>query len=103
MIDMSQNSGRPPRPEDTGIDETIRRSLDQYFKTLDGQRPHALYDMVIQAVERPLLDYVLAHYQGNISHAANALGITRNTLRKKLALHQHSPAAISRRRAPHSA
>jgi DNA-binding protein Fis len=59
--------------------------------------------MVIQAVERPLLDYVLAHYQGNISHAASALGLTRNTLRKKLALHQHSPAAISRRRAPHSA
>ncbi|MEY3632624.1 MAG: hypothetical protein RI937_822 [Pseudomonadota bacterium] len=100
---MSQNSGRPPRPEDTGIDETIRRSLDQYFKTLDGQRPHALYDMVIQAVERPLLDYVLAQYQGNISHAASALGLTRNTLRKKLAQHQRSPAAISQRRASQSA
>jgi Fis family transcriptional regulator len=43
--------------------------------------------MVVSAAERPLLEYVMARYSGNVSHAALALGITRNTLRKKLALH----------------
>ncbi len=80
-------------PNGSGIDTTIRRALDQYFKTLDGQSPHALYDMVIQAAERPLLDVVMTRCRGNVSHAAAALGITRNTLRKKLALHQLGPYA----------
>ncbi len=79
---MPPSSSSPPR-----IDDTIRQSLDDYFKTLGDQAPHALYDMVIGAVEAPLLAYVMQHYQGNVSHAAKALGITRNTLRKKLAAH----------------
>lgn len=69
------------------IHNTVRAALDQYFKTLGDQAPHALYDMVIHAAERPLLECVMQRYQGNVSHAAKALGITRNTLRKKLAFH----------------
>ena len=79
---MSSSSHKPPR-----IDDTIRQSLDHYFKTLGDQSPHALYDMVISAVEAPLLAYVMQRYGGNVSHAAKALGVTRNTLRKKLANH----------------
>lgn len=69
------------------IHDTVRAALDQYFKALGNQAPHALYDMVIHAAERPLLEVVMQRYGGNVSHAAKALGITRNTLRKKLALH----------------
>lgn len=70
------------------IHDTVRRALDQYFTALGDQAPHALYDMVIHAAERPLLEYVMQRYQGNVSHAAKALGITRNTLRKKLTQHR---------------
>ena len=38
------------------IDEAIIRSLEKYFRDLDGQMPSGIYDMVIQAVERPLLE-----------------------------------------------
>ena len=79
---MPSSSNSPAR-----IDDTIRQSLDHYFKTLGDQPPHALYDMVIGAVEAPLLAYVMQRYDGNVSHAAKALGITRNTLRKKLGIH----------------
>ena len=79
---MSPTSSKPQR-----IDDTIRQSLDHYFQTLGDQSPHALYDMVIGAVEAPLLAYVMQRYGGNVSHAAKALGITRNTLRKKLIAH----------------
>jgi Fis family transcriptional regulator len=69
------------------IEDTVRRALEQYFQTLGDQTPHALHDMVVRAAERPLLDYIMSRYSGNVSQAARALGITRNTLRKKL--HEH--------------
>jgi len=46
-----------------------------------------VYDMVIHSVEKPLLEIVLNRYEGNQSHAALALGINRNTLRKKMKQH----------------
>jgi Fis family transcriptional regulator len=79
-----QNSADESIPK---IDVTVRKALERYFQTLGDEKPHALYDMVVSAAERPLLEYVMARYSGNVSHAALALGITRNTLRKKLALH----------------
>lgn len=75
------------------IDDTIRKALDHYFKTLGDQTPHALYDMVVSAAERPLLAYVMQRYGDNVTHAAKALGITRNTLRKKLQAHGFSTEA----------
>lgn len=69
------------------VGQTVREALDHYFKALGDQAPHALYDMVISAAEKPLLEFVMARYNGNVSHAAKALGITRNTLRKKLEHH----------------
>ncbi|HUL68340.1 MAG TPA: helix-turn-helix domain-containing protein [Burkholderiaceae bacterium] len=60
------------------------RNLEQYFADLDGAKPHALHEMVLQAVERPLLKFALERASGNQSAAAELLGINRNTLRKKL-------------------
>ncbi len=69
------------------IEDCVRKSLDKYFKDLDGERPHALYDMVILTVERPLLEFVMQQTDGNQSEASTLLGINRNTLRKKLQQH----------------
>ena len=44
--------------------------------------------MVLQEVERPLLEVVMQKTNGNQSRAAEVLGINRNTLRKKLRLYQ---------------
>jgi Fis family transcriptional regulator len=62
----------------------VKNALDEYFKDLDGQPPHAVYEMVLQCIERPLLEYVLNRAEGNQSKAAQILGLNRNTLRKKL-------------------
>jgi Fis family transcriptional regulator len=43
--------------------------------------------MVIATVEKPLLEAVMMRAEGNQSHAAEMLGINRNTLRKKLQQH----------------
>ncbi|MDZ4142628.1 MAG: helix-turn-helix domain-containing protein [Methylotenera sp.] len=66
---------------------SVKSSLDQYFKDLDGEPPHALYNMVLNCIEKPLLEYIMQHAGGNQSKAAEILDINRNTLRKKLQQH----------------
>jgi Fis family transcriptional regulator, factor for inversion stimulation protein len=46
-----------------------------------------VYDMVLASVEKPLLEVVLQHVDGNQSRAADLLGLNRNTLRKKMNLY----------------
>ena len=59
-------------------------ALQQYFKTLNGDRPGDLYGLVLGEVEEPLFRAVMEYTQGNQSQAAGILGINRGTLRKKL-------------------
>lgn len=66
------------------IADCVRRSLERYFKDLDGARPRTIYDMVLKNVERPMLEIVLMQADGNQTIAAEMLGINRNTLRKKI-------------------
>ena len=70
------------------IEDCIRDSLEQYFKDLRGTEPHAVHDMVVGTVERPMLEVVMKHAEGNQSKAAEWLGINRNTLRRKLLDHK---------------
>ena len=67
------------------IGRSVERSLDDYFRRLDGEPPHGVYDMVIAQVERALLASMLERSNGNQTHAADMLGLNRNTLRAKLA------------------
>ena len=59
-------------------------ALQQYLKTLNGDRPGELYDLVLGEVEEPLFKAVMDYTAGNQSQAAGILGINRGTLRKKL-------------------
>ena len=70
------------------IEECVRDNLEAYFRDLRGTEPGALYDMVVRAVEKPLLDVVMHHAGHNQSRAAEWLGLNRNTLRKKLIEHR---------------
>ena len=66
----------------------VTDSLEQYFRDLDGEKPAAIYDMVLKSVEKPMLELVLSKAGANQTLAAEMLGINRNTLRKKLTEHQ---------------
>ena len=72
---------------DNEMARVVRRAIDGYFKDLDGERARGVYDMVINCVEKPLLESVLHRVRGNQTRAAEMLGINRNTLRKKMKAH----------------
>ena len=73
--------------KDNDMARTLRRAIDGYFKDLDGEKASGVYDMVINCVEKPLLESVLPRVKGNQTHAAQMLGLNRNTLRKKMKAH----------------
>jgi Fis family transcriptional regulator len=70
------------------IEDVVRHSVESYFKDLRGEEPEGLHNLMINFMEKPLLDVVMKHAEGNQSKAAAWLGLNRNTLRKKLGEHK---------------
>ena len=66
------------------LSDCVKRSLERYFKDMDGEKPTSIYEMVLKNVEKPMIETVLGKAAGNLSLAAQMLGVTRNTLRKKM-------------------
>ena len=73
------------------LEESVRLSLEQYFSDLGDTDPSDMYEMVIRCVERPILEVAMERANQNQSKAAQMLGMTRNTLRKKLIFHKLIP------------
>jgi DNA-binding NtrC family response regulator len=51
----------------------------------DRAGPAALEDMTLEAVEKVLIQKALARWNGNVSHAAQALGLSRSALYRRMA------------------
>lgn len=68
------------------IEKEVRKMVKQYFNTVedDNHQSH-LHQELICRVERELLAQVIKRTKDNQSQAAKVLGISRTTLRKKLA------------------
>ncbi len=85
---ISKKKAKKPKPKSSKHSKPLRvhteEALDEYFTSLNGDRPGDLYDLVMGEVEEPLFRAVMSFTQGNQSQAAGILGINRGTLRKKL-------------------
>jgi two-component system nitrogen regulation response regulator GlnG len=79
--DFSFLDEKPPRDEAPDLGTRVR---EEVRAALDGEGEN-VYRRIIERVERPLLETVLAATDGNQIRAAARLGINRNTLRKKIA------------------
>jgi Fis family transcriptional regulator, factor for inversion stimulation protein len=88
---VTTRASPPPTAHDATTEgdlvRSVRCAVTQYFADLDGEAPVAIHAMLLHVVERPLLEEVLERAGGNQTRAAQWLGITRTTLRKKLVEH----------------
>ena len=62
----------------------VRIAMTQYLAQLDGELPRNVYQVVLSQIEPALLKLILDYTEDNQSLAAEVLGISRGTLRKKL-------------------
>lgn len=76
------------KPHSKPLCHSVADCLDDYFRTLNGHAPNALYAVILGQVEPPLLRATLRYCAGNQSKAASVLGLNRATLRKKLTQYQ---------------
>ncbi|HLS16638.1 MAG TPA: helix-turn-helix domain-containing protein [Paenalcaligenes sp.] len=69
------------------LQESVRDSIERYLSDLGDAEPHDMLSMVVNCVEKPVIQIALEKTQGNQTRAARMLGITRSTLRKKIIAH----------------
>jgi len=74
---------RPLTAEVLPLEDAVRQRLAELLDS-GGDSIQDLYNALITAVERPLIEVVLERAGGNQVKAADMLGINRNTLRKKI-------------------
>ena len=70
------------------LEKWLNKSIKHYVSQMDVNQNGGLHDLIIGAVEEPLVQMVLDKTNGNQTQAANILGLNRNTLRKKIKAYQ---------------
>jgi Fis family transcriptional regulator len=68
----------------TSLSETVDTVMREYLDVLGEHEASNIYRLVMDEVERPLMDVMMEYTRGNQSKAAKYLGINRATLRTKL-------------------
>lgn len=71
------------RAEDA-LEEVVLERLRSFASDLQGVEPRDLYALIMPQLERPLVRVAMELAEGRQVHAAQMLGIHRNTLRKRL-------------------
>jgi two-component system nitrogen regulation response regulator GlnG len=72
-------------PTDSVPSDALPRLVERKVRdALERGTTGDIYRAVLEHIERPLLEAVLDHTDGNQVRAASLLGINRNTLRKKI-------------------
>lgn len=69
------------------IRRSVTSAIELYLDDMNGHEVTDLYHVVLSEVEPAILAVVMKHVEGNQSEAAEMLGISRGTLRKKLKLY----------------
>ena len=66
------------------LKQVVKDTLRNYFSNIGGEQPIDFYAILLEEIERPLLEVLINHTGYNQVKMANILGISRGTLRKKL-------------------
>ncbi len=69
------------------LSECVGQSVRRYLNDLGSCQANDVYALFLKEMELPLLREIMTWADGNQSRAAQTLGLSRATLRKKLQLH----------------
>jgi len=69
------------------IRRSVTSAIELFLHDMNGHEVNDLYHVVLSEVEPAILDVVMHYVEGNQTEAAEMLGISRGTLRKKLKLY----------------
>lgn len=72
------------RPERQSLEDLVLARLRAYAHDLQGHGAENLYELIMPQLERPLVRVAMELARGRQLHAAEMLGIHRNTLRQRL-------------------
>lgn len=64
--------------------DSLKEKVLQLGNSLYREKKGVLYKSILEAVEKPLIEDVLEHTDGNQLRAARILGLNRNTIRAKI-------------------
>jgi Fis family transcriptional regulator, factor for inversion stimulation protein len=78
---------RDPSVRDATLADCVGQAVRRYLGDLGRSEADDLYELFLRELEQPLLREVMAWTDHNQSRAAQVLGISRATLRKKLQRH----------------
>ncbi len=72
--------------QSVSLEKLVKSKLEVLFQQQKEAQVelNGLYNVVIEQVEKPLLELALRAYNGNQVKTAQMLGINRNTLKKKI-------------------
>lgn len=84
------------RRKATPLQNQLKEALQNYFVSLSGAEPNNLYNLLLNEIERPLLEVVLSRSKGNQSKTARWLGISRGKLLEMLQKHSINPKFYSK-------
>lgn len=87
LLDAAPYLSGKKKAKDELFGEYIKSKLEDLLSHNRGDASGAIYDLVIQKIEKPLIEEVLRIAKGNKKKAAAILGINRNTLSKKIENH----------------
>jgi Fis family transcriptional regulator, factor for inversion stimulation protein len=66
------------------LKQVVKDTLRNYFANIGSEQPVDFYNILLEEIERPLLEVLINYTHYNQVKMANILGISRGTLRKKL-------------------
>jgi Fis family transcriptional regulator, factor for inversion stimulation protein len=72
--------------QSVSLEKLVKSKLEVLFQQQKDSQVeiNGLYDIVLEQVEKPLIELTLSSCRGNQVRAAQLLGINRNTLKKKI-------------------
>jgi Fis family transcriptional regulator len=81
---MSEKIATSENLDSITLRQAVKDTLRNYFANIGSEQPVDFYSILLEEIERPLLETLINHTHYNQVKMAQILGISRGTLRKKL-------------------